>query len=843
MLFGSFFLARRISREKGLMLTCLRRAFAVRKRKAVTYAFELIELEKRDLPSGFAPTCISCQQQSGISPAIGSPTPLAGSFGPAQITQGYGISGISFNGIVGDGTGQTIAIIDAFNNPNLVSSSAANFPNSDLHTFDLQYGLPEPTGFFTKVNQTGGTSFPGLDPTGIWEAEEALDVEWAHAIAPQAHIILVEANNNSSGLFAAINWARLQPAVSVISMSWGASEFSGEGSLDSYFQTPSGHQGITFIAAAGDYGAPGVYPAFSPKVLAVGGTNLTLNADSTYNSESGWSGSGGGTSLYETEPTWQQSVQTSGYRQVPDVAFDADPSTGVAVCDSYNNGATTPWASYGGTSVGAPCWSGLIAIANQGRAVNGFGALNGSTQTIPALYGVPAADVHDITTGSNGFAAGPGYDLVTGRGTPIASLLVPALAGSTSTALAASANPVVVGQSFSLTATVTGVSPTGTVTFMDGSSILGSLAVNSSGQATFVVTSLNAGNHALTALYGGDSNNAGSTASTVNETVSPAGTSVTLVSSLNPETLGQAVTFTATVSVTAPGMGTPTGTLVLEDGNMILGGATISGGVASFTTSGLSVGTHAIRAIYVGSSDFNGSTSAILNQVVNAPAVAPVVASVIVNGGVPAYTDANGLSFSLAGQYSVVEQILVTFSEAVTLAPGAFTITNNATGVTVISGPTPNTLAVNAVWGTPVAGSGNTQWIVTFSGPGTTPIPGGVGNVIKDGLYVLNVIAADVTAIVGGLPMVSNVNTGFWALFGSATPADSVISNTIGDGNSDASVGADDFLLFKNTFNTDSTDAYAPPYYNFPMDSNLDGSIAVDDFEHFKNNYNADWQF
>ncbi len=121
-------------------------------------------------------------------------------------------------------------------------------------------------------------------------------------------------------------------------------------------------------------------------------------------------------------------MQTSSYRQIPDVAFDADPNSGVAVYDSYDYGSSSPWVQVGGTSVAAPCWAGLLAITNQLRVAQGLGTLDGASQILPKLYALPAGDFHDITTGSNGYAAGPGYDLVTGRGTPLASRLVPDLA-------------------------------------------------------------------------------------------------------------------------------------------------------------------------------------------------------------------------------------------------------------------------------------------------------------------------------------------------------------------------------------------------------------------------------
>jgi subtilase family serine protease len=293
---------------------------------------------------------------------------------------------------------------------------------------------------FTKLNQNGGTALPGTDPAAkpnTWALEESLDIEWAHVIAPQANIILYEANSASYGdlVQSAVNAARNNPSVTAISMSFGGGEFSGETSLDSYFTTPAGHAGITFVASTGDSGSPGGYPAYSPNVLAVGGTTLSVDSSGNYIGETGWSGGGGGTSILEAEPSYQTSVQSTGRRTTPDVSMDADPNSGVAVYDSYDNGATTPWAQVGGTSLAAPMWAGLIAIADQGRAQNGLATLDGRSQALPAIYQAAASNFHDITSGSNGgFSATTGYDQVTGRGSPIANLLVQALAGNSTTA-------------------------------------------------------------------------------------------------------------------------------------------------------------------------------------------------------------------------------------------------------------------------------------------------------------------------------------------------------------------------------------------------------------------------
>ena len=196
-------------------------------------------------------------------------------------------------------------------------------------------------------------------------------MEWAHAIAPVANILLVEASSASfSDLLTAVDYARNAAGVVAVSMSWGGGEFSGESGYDGYFTTPSGHGGVTFVAASGDSGAPVGYPAISPNVVAVGGTTLSLGAGGNYLSESGWSGSSGGLSAYEAEPAYQRTVvtQTSTFRANPDVAYDSNPNTGFSVYDSYNNPVSAPWGQWGGTSDAAPQWAALVAIADQGRA-------------------------------------------------------------------------------------------------------------------------------------------------------------------------------------------------------------------------------------------------------------------------------------------------------------------------------------------------------------------------------------------------------------------------------------------------------------------------------------------
>jgi subtilase family serine protease len=334
---------------------------------------------------------------------------LPSAFAPRQIRQAYRINQAGY-----DGSGQTIAIVDAYNAPNIAG---------DLSWFSTVYGLPQAN--LQVVNQYGGSWLPAYNRG--WSDEISADVEWAHAVVPGAKILLVEANSNwYSDLLAAVDYAAVR--ADVVSMSWGGAEFPAEtsGWYDGRF---ANHPGVTFLTSAGDLGAPAGWPGVSPNVISVGGTSLTTQWDGTYVGETGWGygtqssrwgGSGGGISLYEPQPAYQWPVwQSSTQRTNPDVAFVADPNTGLSV---YNS-TTWGWEIFGGTSLGAPAWAGLIAMADQGRTASGRPTLS-SAQALDSLYSMPWSNFHDITTGNNGYPAGWGYDLVTGLGTPVADRVV-----------------------------------------------------------------------------------------------------------------------------------------------------------------------------------------------------------------------------------------------------------------------------------------------------------------------------------------------------------------------------------------------------------------------------------
>ena len=351
---------------------------------------------------------------------------LLSGFTPSQITRAYGLDAITFAGgtVKGNGSGQTIALVEAYHDPYLAA---------DLKAFDAAHGLADADISYVNLGN--------LAADDAWARESALDVEWAHAIAPGAKILVVEARSESiTDLMAAVDVARRSPGVSAVSMSWGYSEFAGESAYDGYFTTPPGHQGVTFFTASGDSGpwSGAEWPSSSPNVVSVGGTSLRLSADGSIASEVAWAYSGGGTSLYEPAPWYQAAVGITGMRTTPDVAFLGDPNTGASVYFTTPSTGQATWATMGGTSLGAPAWAGIVAIVDQGFSLAGKPSLDGATQTLPALYALAAGhwgDFRDVASASSfgggsfsPFAGSPaatlGANLATGLGTPSGPKLV-----------------------------------------------------------------------------------------------------------------------------------------------------------------------------------------------------------------------------------------------------------------------------------------------------------------------------------------------------------------------------------------------------------------------------------
>ena len=341
-----------------------------------------------------APGFASCHAYVVLSDVHGS-QPNASSpsgYNPSDLQAAYKLASSTSGG------GQTVAIVDAYDDPRA---------ESDLAVYRSQFGLAACTtsnGCFHKVNQTGGTKYPRGN-TG-WAEEISLDLDMVSAICPKCHILLVEASTNSfANLSAAVDEAAKLGA-NEISNSYGGSEYSTEVSDQSHYN----HPGIAVTVSSGDNGYGVEFPAASQYVTAVGGTNLTRASNTRGWSETAWSGAGSGCSAYISKPSWQTDAGCT-HRTVADVSADADPNTGVSVYDTYH---VAGWLVFGGTSVASPIIASVYALAG-----------NASTVTYGSFPYGSAGSLFDVISGSNGSCggsylctAGPGYDGPTGVGTP-----------------------------------------------------------------------------------------------------------------------------------------------------------------------------------------------------------------------------------------------------------------------------------------------------------------------------------------------------------------------------------------------------------------------------------------
>ncbi len=373
-------------------------------------------------------------------------------YSPQEMHTAYGLNDLLNHGF--DGKGQTILIVDSYGSPTIAQ---------DLKVFDAGYGLPNPPSL--KVYSPLGTvPFDPNNSTMVgWAFETTLDVEWAHAMAPGASIALLTSpvaetqgvHGMPQFLFLE-QWALDHNLGHIISQSWATTEntlFNNNPggiqvlkSFDAFYKQAAADH-VTVFCSSGDSGVanpnlkgknypfPTVnFPASDPYVTAVGGTILTADTQGHYQSEVGWSGSGGGVSQYFTEPNYQKDNLNSsdkgilkGYRGVPDIAYNADPGSPILVYLSFLGKSSAGYYSIGGTSEGSPQWAGLTADANQ-LAGHPLGFIN------PALYAVGSSknytiDYHDITSGNNsnggitGYNATVSWDPITGWGTPDATKL------------------------------------------------------------------------------------------------------------------------------------------------------------------------------------------------------------------------------------------------------------------------------------------------------------------------------------------------------------------------------------------------------------------------------------
>ncbi len=407
------------------------------------------------LTSGTATAAPSGSSTTAVTPTPNcvAPSEAQQGYAPDDLRAAYGVTPLIQQGYTGKG--QTVVVIESFGDPTI---------QQDVSTFDQAFCLPKAN--VTVMSPIGTTPFDNTNNDMVgWAGETSLDVELIHAIAPDANIVVMTSPvSETEGTIGLPEFRQIeQYAVdhklgNVISQSFGASEVTladsaGQAELakwTTFFQQATTQNGITFTASSGDEGATDYanldatqistvattsFPTDEPWVLSTGGTTLHANGSSAR--ETAWNGSGGGFSKFFAEPAFQQSLpssvqsQLSNQRGVPDVSADSDPYTGMSFFCSVCGG----WNVTGGTSAAAPTWAAMIAIADQ-MAGHGLGYLN------TALYQIAAssagqADFRDITSGNNtydqggvsvpGYDAVPGWDPVTGLGSPIANKLLPDL--------------------------------------------------------------------------------------------------------------------------------------------------------------------------------------------------------------------------------------------------------------------------------------------------------------------------------------------------------------------------------------------------------------------------------
>ncbi len=399
------------------------------------------------LQQSVPPTDAFCRAQAGVA-----------CYSPQEFQNAYSVTPLLNAGYTG--VGQTIVIVDSFGSPTI---------RQDLTTFDADFGLPAPQSF-RILAPLGTVPFDVSNPQHLlWATETTLDVEWAHALAPGANIVLLTSPvDETQGVQGLPEFLQLESYAlkyhlgSIISQSWSTAEntlFTPEGRevMQAYnqFYAEAALQHVTILSSSGDTGVANVdvngntfpfptvnFPASSPLVTAVGGTALTADTQGTYQSEVAWNdgthgATGGGISQQFREPFYQRLTLSAAaksllhdFRGVPDVSINASGRTGILIYLSF---AGQPgYHLIGGTSEGAPQWAGIIAIANQ-EAGHPLGFLN------PLLYLIAKDDkgaFHDIINGDNsagnitGYSAGTGWDATTGLGTPIASVLVRDLSSS-----------------------------------------------------------------------------------------------------------------------------------------------------------------------------------------------------------------------------------------------------------------------------------------------------------------------------------------------------------------------------------------------------------------------------
>ena len=339
-----------------------------------------------------------------LAPGAAASAPTG--FTPAKIRTAYGLPAYTLGDLAGS---KVIAIVDAFDYPTALD---------DFNTFSATFGLPQETGDGSVLEVVYASGSQPQYDLG-WSQEAALDIQWAHALAPTAKIILVEAATNSYvNLLKAVDVANQIADVREISMSWGGNEFGKERNYDNYFTTAN----IVYFAASGDIGGKCIWPGTSPNSVSAGGTTLFVDDEGNCVSETAWNGSGGGLSKYESRPEYQDAIQSilggkKSRRGVPDLSFVAAPLTGVSVCWEGN------WFTFGGTSVSSPALAGIFNLA---ASLDGDSFAASTTDALAEIYAnldkssypPDSTDYYrDIVSGSAGrYNCTTSWDFVTGVG-------------------------------------------------------------------------------------------------------------------------------------------------------------------------------------------------------------------------------------------------------------------------------------------------------------------------------------------------------------------------------------------------------------------------------------------
>jgi Putative Ig domain len=703
-------------------------------------------------------TCFAVANTAVKAHAATPGLPPAG-YGPSSLQAAYSLPSATA------GSGQTVALIDAFDTPTA---------EADLAVYRAQYGLPACTtanGCFRKVNNVGQPSpLPGPPPVlDDWTAETSLDLDMVSAACPNCHILLVEANSDDDGtLYSAINTA-VTLGAKFVSMSWGSDE--GYGTPDVFF---SSHPGVVFTASTGDndYAGGIIFPAISPDVVAVGGTTLTPANNARGWNETAWNnlnghGTGSGCSVGEPAPAYQVGITGCANRAAADVSADADPNTGVAVYNSYRGGG---WNVYGGTSASSPFIAATYALAGT-RSANDNGTAT--------PYG-NKTQLNDVTTGNNGSCGGAlvctaaiGWDGPTGLGTPNGIGAFRAGVVNTLTLANPGAQSSVAGTAVSLPLKATDSSSTAPLTY-SASGLPTGLSINSS-----------------TGLISG-------TPSVVGQT-SSVGVSVTDTSGATAaQRFTWAVTLTAphVVSVTNPGAQS---TMVGASVSLPVMATDSVASTLTYTVSGLPTG----LSINAATGLISGTPIAATTRSVTVTATDPTgafgsatFAWTVIAGPTHVVTVARPSVPSTVVGTAVNLQVQATDTPPATLTykasslPSGLAI-NASTGL--ISGtattPSSSTVTITATDPTGAAGSTVFTWtvtaakhVVTMTNPGTQSTVLNTATSLQ--IHATDSVTSTLTYVAAGLPngLTINASTGLISgtptAVGSYTPAISVSDPT-----------------------------------------------------------------